>query len=355
MLSLNVTGLEDILQSFQTEITKLVKRVDTNENFSQMCVSNEKFSKLESSFGARLLVLESKVDGLEEKLGVLEKLTFTVDQNEKKLERVEKLTEKQISSSAFEEKLGSSENHFDSKLEKLKRKCGSAHTVEKLELAQRDMLRKQLNLEQGLCTKMDKSELPLIEALASRIEVLGENIEANFGRFENLDAKLDGNIDRANEKVDKSEFDRKVGEVMETVRSKTDVSFAKEKLLTPLSGIKSYLDQFENFDPAKASTLLSTITEKQSELLETISNQQSLIETLNEQTQLLSSSFESHKSTVSSESVLSATKEKIESGLQSRFANLTTQIEQLKKVDQSLQKQVKVALKFVDWYSSIEH
>ena len=72
----------------------------------------------------------------------------------------------------------------------LERKCARKSVTEHLCEANTSLMKKQSALEQMVAAKMDRAELPLAEALASRIEELGDNLEETSQKLETVSEEV---------------------------------------------------------------------------------------------------------------------------------------------------------------------
>jgi len=359
----NFSNLERVFGEIFESISKVNQRIDRLESDAASNVALSRFLALKNEYESSSTLFEDRIKYLEQ---MVSDLKPTKEQTAYNAESIEKLRERSksfVDTESFESSLSDLELTISDKIEQIaSTKCSNART-KKLEESTQGICAQISAMESLLQCKVDKSQVPLIECCQRQLDSLEKFRDQISQRVCIVDDHIADITTDLEQKLEKSLFNDSLLEIEQKITKKVDMSFLNEQVIkrlnTLLPDLLVLLKEHKQVSPSQCLNEIQTIRGVMENMTEALAvnkgHIEGILKSLYNVPSIQQMEIKADKAFCKNLNEESKTFciEKCRT-LESNIEEIHEAIDKLKVVSNSLTEKTKVALRFVDWYSSLQ-
>lgn len=346
-------------------IAQLEFQLKSAENSPYVMVNrmNDKVDTLLKAFDERMTFLDEKVL-------VLQRTADLVNLHQQKIAGCEKLLTEKADLSELALTKGELQEEMDKNFTHLQSNKASISTVASLEESQHRILEEVVALQRLTACKVDRVEMPLLAAAVERMQKLITFQEETVPRLGKIEETLLTTSRIMSQKEDKEAMVQRMQNIHEELLRRPDMHWVEKEVMEPMQHVQKQANLIAQHDDMlrKTEAVLSDAHREIGNLntgVGQIASTVSALEQVNQEVieQLATKATKEFvaarmdEKSVSFESWVKHSSEKLsaDSKIQAAYiAEVRSQVTELRRYHNTMEKKIGVALKFIDWFTDVK-
>eukprot|EP01083_Nonionella_stella_P153191 491834_1 len=359
----NLSNLERVFGEIFEKLSSMNQRIDTIESNLASNVSLTRFLSLKNEYESNMNLFENRIKYLETNVSELKPNIQRTGYNQENIDKLREKSKQWITTEMFESSLNDIEETMNHKMEQISSTKCSNERSKKLEESTKDICAQISAMESLIQCKVDKSQIPLIESCQKQLDGLERFRDQISQRVCVIDDQISDVTNDMTQKVEQSIFDETTTDIGQRMMSKVDMAFLNEEVIKRLNALlpdllvllkeHKQISTSQCFDEIK--TMNGSIKEMTERLHVNKRNIENILKSLYDIPSLQQMQIKADKefcTNLSEEGKAFCTN--MCKGLDKNIGTINKEIDKLKIITNSLNEKTKVALRFVDWYSSLQ-
>eukprot|EP00484_Ammonia_sp_Unknown_P015724 CAMPEP_0197072912 /NCGR_PEP_ID=MMETSP1384-20130603/210337_1 /TAXON_ID=29189 /ORGANISM="Ammonia sp." /LENGTH=420 /DNA_ID=CAMNT_0042511735 /DNA_START=44 /DNA_END=1306 /DNA_ORIENTATION=- len=398
----NLSNLERVFTDIYDKLSTFSSRLDQLESGLASNVSLTRFLSLKNEYESNMNLMENRLKYLEESASEFKPIIAKCTYNQESIEKLRENAKSLVSTQSFESSLNDLQSSVNEQLDQMNNSKSNNERCKKLEESAKNLSQQMSAMESMLQCKVDKSQVPLIESCQKQLDSLErfrDQISQRVCIIDDQIADINTDLDA---KLNQTTFDDAQIEIEKILLKKVDMAFLNEQVIkrlnTLLPDLLVLLKEHKQVTASQCWNELQCMQSQMKQVLDRLDVNKSNIESILEHKQVTASQCWNELQCMQSQMKqvldrLDVNKSNIESILKSLYnipsvqqmeikadkeychnlsreckqfcksecerleANMksaSTEINKLKTISNSLTDKMKVALRFIDWYSTLQ-
>mmetsp|Transcript_29828 Transcript_29828/g.47573 ORF Transcript_29828/g.47573 Transcript_29828/m.47573 type:complete len:382 (+) Transcript_29828:51-1196(+) len=359
----NLSNLERVFTDIYDKLSTFSSRLDQLESGLASNVSLTRFLSLKNEYESNMNLMENRLKYLEESASEFKPIIAKCTYNQESIEKLRENAKSLVSTQSFESSLNDLQSSVNEQLEQMNNSKSNNERCKKLEESAKNLSQQMSAMESMLQCKVDKSQVPLIESCQKQLDSLErfrDQISQRVCIIDDQIADINTDLDA---KLNQTTFDDAQIEIEKILLKKVDMAFLNEQVIkrlnTLLPDLLVLLKEHKQVTASQCWNELQCMQSQMKQVLDRLdvnkSNIESILKSLYnipsvQQMEIKADKEYCHNLSRECKQFCKSECERLEANMKSA----STEINKLKTISNSLADKMKVALRFIDWYSTLQ-
>lgn len=267
---INLSNLEHFLTNINTRLQQQETQIAALQQTLTNSISLTAFSAFSSTLLTHIEEQEQKINQLQQQIQTLTTETTHIQTHSKTLTQQQEILKQTVNQQTLSSALQAVEDRLSDRIDGLKKDKATNHQVNHLESSQHLLMSQLTSLQSLLSHKIDRAELPLLDAANDKFSVLLDYQQSSQQRIERIEASLEAIDHTLTEKEDKTAINDKLSVLSDDVANKVDMSWLEQNVLDALTDMQDELLRFAAHDET-----MRAIIEEQQQIHHTVTHHNS--------------------------------------------------------------------------------